>query len=40
LEAGEQVVTAGQMKLRNGSPITINNTVVPANSPTPKPSQS
>jgi membrane fusion protein, multidrug efflux system len=40
LTAGDQVVTAGQMKLRNGSPVTINNSVVPANSPTPKPTQS
>lgn len=40
LEAGDQVVTAGQMKLRNGAPVTINNTVVPANSPTPQPAQS
>jgi membrane fusion protein, multidrug efflux system len=38
--AGEQVVTAGQMKLRNGAPVTINNSVVPANSPAPKPAQS
>jgi membrane fusion protein (multidrug efflux system) len=40
LNAGDQVVTAGQMKLRNGSPITINNTVVPTNNPAPKPAQS
>ena len=40
LQAGEQVVTAGQMKLRNGAPVTINNTVVPANSPTPTPAES
>ena len=40
LNAGEQVVTAGQMKLRNGVAVTVNNSVVPANSPTPKPAQS
>ncbi len=40
LEANEQVVTSGQMKLRNGAAITINNTVVPASSPAPKPSES
>ncbi len=40
LAAGDQVVTAGQMKLRHGVPVTINNSVVPANSPTPKPAQS
>ena len=40
LKAGDQVVTAGQMKLRSGAPVTIDNTTVPANSPTPKPSES
>jgi membrane fusion protein, multidrug efflux system len=35
--AGDVVVTAGQMKLRNGSPVVVNNSVTPANdiSPTP-----
>lgn len=40
LKAGEQVVTAGQMKLRNGSAVIVNNTVVPANSLKPTPAQS
>lgn len=40
LEAGDQVVTAGQMKLRNGAPVVINNSVVPTSSPTPTPAQS
>ena len=40
LTAGDQVVTAGQMKLRNGAAVTINNSLLPANSPTPKPAQS
>jgi membrane fusion protein (multidrug efflux system) len=40
LNAGDQVVTAGQMKLRNGAPVTINNTVVPTNNPAPTPTQS
>ncbi len=40
LEAGDQVVTAGQMKLRNGAPVVINNSVVPTSSPTPTPTQS
>lgn len=39
LKAGEEVVTAGQMKLRNGAPVRVDNAVVPANSPTPKPAQ-
>jgi membrane fusion protein (multidrug efflux system) len=37
LTPGEQVVTAGQLKLRNGSPVAINNSVQPSNSPTPNP---
>lgn len=40
LNPGEQVVTAGQMKLRNGAPVTINNSVTPANNPDPRPTQS
>jgi membrane fusion protein (multidrug efflux system) len=40
LTADEQVVTAGQMKLRSGAPVTVNNSVVPSNSPTPQPAQS
>lgn len=34
---GDEVVTAGQVKLRNGSPILINNKIVPANDPNPSP---
>lgn len=34
---GDTVVTAGQVKLRNGAPVLINNAVQPANSPNPKP---
>jgi membrane fusion protein (multidrug efflux system) len=37
IKAGEQVVTSGQLKLRNGSPVTINNKVQPANNPAPMP---
>lgn len=36
LKEGEQVVTSGQLKLKNGSPVIINNSVTPANSPAPK----
>jgi membrane fusion protein (multidrug efflux system) len=35
--AGEEVITAGQVKLRNGVPIVINNKVVPSNDPNPTP---
>jgi membrane fusion protein (multidrug efflux system) len=37
LKAGEVVVSAGQMKLRNGTPVTVNNDVLPANRPNPTP---
>lgn len=35
VKAGETVVTAGQLKLHNGSPILINNSVQPSDSPNP-----
>ena len=35
--AGDEVVTAGQMKLRNGAPVTVNNSVQPTNDATPTP---
>ena len=34
---GDTVVTAGQIKLRNGTPVLINNAVQPPNDPNPKP---
>lgn len=37
VKPGEQVVTAGVFKLRNGVPVQVNNTVQPSASPTPKP---
>lgn len=37
VQAGEQVVTAGQLKLRNGSLLAINNSALPSNSPNPNP---
>ena len=39
VNAGETVVTAGQMKLRNGSPLLIDNSVQPTNDANPKPSE-
>lgn len=32
---GDTVVTSGQLKLQNGSPVTINNSVTPPNDPNP-----
>jgi membrane fusion protein (multidrug efflux system) len=37
LKEGDEVVTAGQMKLRNGASVVVNNTVAPTNDPNPKP---
>jgi membrane fusion protein (multidrug efflux system) len=37
IKAGEIVVTGGQMKLRNGSTITINNSLTPTNEINPNP---
>jgi membrane fusion protein, multidrug efflux system len=31
IKPGEVVVTAGQIKLRSGSPVVVNNTILPAN---------
>ncbi len=37
VEAGDVVVTAGQIKLRNGIPVLINNSVLPEDNPAPTP---
>jgi membrane fusion protein (multidrug efflux system) len=37
IKPGEQVVTAGVFKLRNGLPVQVNNTVVPNSDPAPRP---
>jgi membrane fusion protein (multidrug efflux system) len=37
IAAGDVVVTAGQMKLRNGSAVVVNNNVQPANDANPAP---
>ncbi len=37
VKEGDEIVTAGQLKLRNGSPITINNAIQPTNDADPKP---
>jgi membrane fusion protein (multidrug efflux system) len=37
IKAGEIVVTGGQMKLRNGSSVTINNSLTPSNEINPNP---
>jgi membrane fusion protein, multidrug efflux system len=40
LNPGEEVVTSGVFKLRNGAAVQVNNKVQPANSRTPKPEES
>ena len=40
IAAGDEVVTSGVFKLRNGAAVQINNSVRPANSPAPKPKNS
>lgn len=37
LKEGDEVVTTGQLKLRNGTRVAINNDVLPAFDPAPKP---
>jgi membrane fusion protein (multidrug efflux system) len=37
LKEGDIVVTGGQMKLRNGAPIAINNSIAPKDDPNPTP---
>ena len=39
LKEGQQVVTSGQLKLKNGTSVVIDNSVVPANSPNPTPQE-
>lgn len=37
VNAGDEVVSAGVFRLRNGAPVDVNNTVKPENNPNPKP---
>jgi membrane fusion protein (multidrug efflux system) len=39
LKPGELVVTSGALKLRNGTPLVVDNKVQPASDPTPKPQE-
>lgn len=40
LNPGDEIVSSGAFRLRNGAPILVNNTVKPSDSPTPKPQDS
>jgi membrane fusion protein (multidrug efflux system) len=37
---GEEIVTSGAFKLRNGAAVFVNNKVQPANKPAPRPEES
>ena len=37
IKAGDEIVTAGQLKLHNGSAVKVNNNVIPTNEPSPTP---
>lgn len=39
VEQGAQVVTSGQLKLKNGTPLVIDNSVQPADNPNPAPQE-
>jgi len=39
IKAGDMVVTSGQLKLKNGTPLIIDNQVLPANDPAPTPQE-
>jgi len=40
IKAGEEIVTSGVFKLRNGAAVVVNNNVKPGNNPKPKPENS
>jgi membrane fusion protein (multidrug efflux system) len=40
VEPGDEVVTSGVFKLRNGAPVLVNNDVLPGNDPAPQPEES
>ena len=37
---GDEIVSSGVFKLRNGAPVVVNNTVKPSNNAAPKPEDS
>jgi membrane fusion protein (multidrug efflux system) len=39
IEPGTEVVTSGQVKLKNGTPLIVDNKVQPSNNPNPKPQE-
>lgn len=39
IQIGDTIVTSGQLKLKNGTPLIVNNSVIPANNPNPTPQE-
>jgi membrane fusion protein (multidrug efflux system) len=39
IKQGDVIVTSGQLKLKNGTPLTVNNSVVPKDDPHPTPQE-
>jgi membrane fusion protein, multidrug efflux system len=39
VKEGDVVVTAGQLKIKNGTPVTIDNSISPSNDPNPAPQE-
>jgi membrane fusion protein, multidrug efflux system len=39
IKQGDQVVTSGQLKLKNGTPLVVDNSVEPKNDPNPTPQE-
>jgi membrane fusion protein (multidrug efflux system) len=39
IEPGQEVVTSGMIKLKNDTPLVIDNSVQPTNNPNPKPQE-
>ncbi|MGH8322494.1 MAG: efflux RND transporter periplasmic adaptor subunit, partial [Steroidobacteraceae bacterium] len=39
IKQGDTVVTSGQLKLKNGTPLAVDNTVLPKNDPNPTPQE-
>lgn len=39
IQIGDTIVTSGQLKLKNGTPLIVNNNVIPANNPNPTPQE-
>lgn len=37
IKAGAMVITSGQLKLKNGSPVIVDNSITPSNNPAPAP---